>query len=1160
MQRAKARASPSGPTAKRFKAESSPNAARTRMTQTPKRRKEHNEEEEEEDEGSPVAKRNKASDLTVAPTPIPQGTEEEEEEEGGGASTTPMRSSARLRARTASARTAQASEPESEGDTQSAKRRKRSDPDEDKWATDDILLTLTTDAMMCEALVKVLTHIVQAAGAYRAPTADNESTYEAKKAGVPAENPIAVHRLFMLLYQIPSARAARAKEMRERVEPLIGTVKAAKGEPKAEGELNILRALSFVMDGAYRKVAPALTSNGNADLDDDDVRKGIELLYPRADRVTGIKQDAVDDLAHQPFEASEVIAYLATRRRRTAGGLSRLTYDTLKSMVAYAPERAPDALAAVCNLIASGRLNVSNANTISLLHDLEGIALVKDPNDRTKVRPIGISESLINLTAGTLAFRHKFDIAEATNADQFGHAVPRGVLAAGIKADIALSRNDGLVLLVGDGTNYYNSAKREPLAKAAGELSFIVPFIAPLLNNPYSVTYARDSAKPLVIEAQTGMTQGGALSGPLCNVAAAPVHKGVASEHPDVVFGQIVDDCLAIGAPAEALAAMLKTKTRLKAEMGVQMAHLEAYAPDGLAQQDREALEAAGFKIQSEGLVYAGTPIGTTQFKSSWVKERADKVIALLTAASKMVNAGNGAALQAVMRWLRLVLLPSFNHTLAAVEPNITLPHAARVDKAVERTVLELSGVAADFDTMRREDPARRRILARIHLPISKGGLGFMSQSDAALTAYVGSRAAVLARVVGPRDKGGLDIKAPEERPAAVAAAAAAEAEEEEEEGASVEGASAGGAAAAAAAAAAPPPSFLKAYVDSAARLKAFGVSVPAWLDVWKVPHPALQSTLSEAITKYRHGELVKEVDALNGKAPGGRIAKDKTTAAAAPESGAWLTASPHIAPMTDAQFQYALRQRLQVPVPGLDGHLCKCGKRVDALGIHAHTCKYMAGWRANRAAGQEALVRLALKAAGPEFCTVLPGQPHVGAYADRRPGGSDSKKEVNARADIGIILTGQNPSGVITLIDCTLVATTSLSSKPAKKAGEAAAAAELAKIQYYGRSFMPRAVGPKAVVRGFAQETEGPLGLYALSLLKQCARAMPAYGMPGQCPVGLRYRNIIERFSVLAQKCGAAAFHNYLNTFGPNAPPSSAVIDSDSEEEEDEAGEGEGE
>ncbi len=87
-----------------------------------------------------------------------------------------------------------------------------------------------------------------------------------------------------------------------------------------------------------------------------------------------------------------------------------------------------------------------------------------------------------------------------------------------------------------------------------------------------------------------------------------------------------------------------------------------------------------------------------------------------------------------------------------------------------------------------------------------------------------------------------------------------------------------------------------------------------------------------------------------------------------------------------------------------------------------------------------------------------------------------------------------------------------------------------------------------------------GPLGLYAPSPLKQCARAMPAYGMPGQRPVGLRYRNIIERSSVLAQKSGAAAFHKYLSTFGPNAPPSSAAIDSDSEEEEEEAGGGEGE
>ena len=58
----------------------------------------------------------------------------------------------------------------------------------------------------------------------------------------------------------------------------------------------------------------------------------------------------------------------------------------------------------------------------------------------------------------------------------------------------------------------------------------------------------------------------------------------------------------------------------------------------------------------------------------------------------------------------------------------------------------------------------------------------------------------------------------------------------------------------------------------------------------------------------------------------------------------------------------------------------------------------------------------------------------------------------------------------------------------------------------------------------------------------------------------GVMRKKSSSGFSVLAQKSGAAAFHNYLNNFGPNAPPSSAVIESDSEEEEDEAGEGEGE
>ena len=72
---------------------------------------------------------------------------------------------------------------------------------------------------------------------------------------------------------------------------------------------------------------------------------------------------------------------------------------------------------------------------------------------------------------------------------------------------------------------------------------------------------------------------------------------------------------------------------------------------------------------------------------------------------------------------------------------------------------------------------------------------------------------------------------------------------------------------------------------------------------------------------------------------------------------------------------------------------------------------------------------------------------------------------------------------------------------------------------------------------------------------MKACAKSTPAYGMPGQCPEGLRYRYILERFSVLAQRSSASALRHYLRTYGPNAPaqniPITATPDTDEEEEE---------
>ena len=296
MQRAKEHAGHNSPAKRRKVAVSSPKTVPTRKPPTPIK-----EEEDDYDDDSapaqPAPKQAKASDSTVAPTPKPQGDdeeEEEEEEEGGGArailAPPPLatRASPRLLARAASARTEQAnvSEPESESETESSASElnipRPSDRwNDDKWVANSIVDSLASKPLMLDALYQVIKDIPQAAGAYRKPTADNESTYDAKNASVPAENPDAVHRLVLLLYKITKEFQQRREQGEERAEPLLGAAKA--NVPEQHVEPRIKRALSFIMDGAYSKGTRALGSNGMADLDDDAVRASIELLYPRAD-------------------------------------------------------------------------------------------------------------------------------------------------------------------------------------------------------------------------------------------------------------------------------------------------------------------------------------------------------------------------------------------------------------------------------------------------------------------------------------------------------------------------------------------------------------------------------------------------------------------------------------------------------------------------------------------------------------------------------------------------------------------------------------------------------------------------------------------------------------------------------------------------------------
>ena len=84
----------------------------------------------------------------------------------------------------------------------------------------------------------------------------------------------------------------------------------------------------------------------------------------------------------------------------------------------------------------------------------------------------------------------------------------------------------------------------------------------------------------------------------------------------------------------------------------------------------------------------------------------------------------------------------------------------------------------------------------------------------------------------------------------------------------------------------------------------------------------------------------------------------------------------------------------------------------------------------------------------------------------------------------------------------------------------------------------MHRPGEPQHDIVAFGQETDGPLGLEARGILKFLAERPARWAPYGQNNFSLRYRTLVEHFSVFLQKWRAKVEVSFLRRcVDPNAP-----------------------
>ena len=424
------------------------------------------------------------------------------------------------------------------------------------------------------------------------------------------------------------ARAARAQETLLRFRSVTGAAKRLRAP--APKEPTSLQDATTAME----KLNPQIGDEVPAPPTFASPRQGGGDVAPAPPALTlrrPIAAPSTPPASPLQITIEQALRHVRTTDPAAAGGPTGQSYVHLRTWLDE-DDLSTERFVGMLNRIIAGDVPT---DVVPILTASRGIALVKD--EKMNLRPICIGSVILRFVAGLALRLSRREVDDFflhnAKAKQFGVGVPSGCNLQALAVEEYLRRHPGAIALSLDLKNAFNSWSRDVMwSTVQRHFPKLEALIRLMYQSEADIYVAGNGSERATVKNGVGSRQGCAFGSFLFCLALQPVIDQLQTEFPDLLILSYCDDCMIVGQPRRAIAAM-KRYTQLvneKLQMQLRPDKTTVYSPTVPLQRLRRTYHLPEAipdeQVSMEGMRILGCPVGNQHFKVAFAR----KVVAAL--------------------------------------------------------------------------------------------------------------------------------------------------------------------------------------------------------------------------------------------------------------------------------------------------------------------------------------------------------------------------------------------------------------------------------------------------------------------------------------------------------------------------------------------------